>query len=265
MKWRKHILQFNNHTFVICAYKESRYLEECIKSLLKQTVKSHIIISTSTPNSYIQNLADKYELSVETHQGGGIGVDWNAGLKAAYTKYVTLAHQDDLYSPNYLKTCLELLESDANSLIAFTDYLEIKNDTIIARTKNLKIKRLALIPIKLFPKSKFMRNRSLSLGDSICCPAVTFNMEKLEGFQFDTRFTVSLDWEAWYRIGKIDGSFLYFDKPLMYHRIHGESETTNAIQNNKRTFEDKEMFGKFWPDFIVKILMKFYIKSQETN
>ncbi|MEI3394178.1 MAG: glycosyltransferase family A protein [Clostridia bacterium] len=25
--------EFKNHTFVICAYKESKYLEECIESL----------------------------------------------------------------------------------------------------------------------------------------------------------------------------------------------------------------------------------------
>ena len=40
----------NNHTFVVCAYKESPYLGECIESLLQQTKKSRILISTSTPN-----------------------------------------------------------------------------------------------------------------------------------------------------------------------------------------------------------------------
>ncbi len=28
-----------NHTFVICAYKESPYLEECIQSLMNQRIK----------------------------------------------------------------------------------------------------------------------------------------------------------------------------------------------------------------------------------
>ena len=50
------------HTFVVCAYKESEYLEECITSLLAQTVKSKIIVVTSTPNDYIQNLVKKYKL-----------------------------------------------------------------------------------------------------------------------------------------------------------------------------------------------------------
>ena len=51
--------KLNNHTFAICAYKESQYLEECIQSLKKQTVKSNIIMCTSTPNDYIKDLAKK--------------------------------------------------------------------------------------------------------------------------------------------------------------------------------------------------------------
>ena len=44
------------HTFAICAYKESPYLEECIESLMAQEMKSEIIICTSTPNDYIKNI-----------------------------------------------------------------------------------------------------------------------------------------------------------------------------------------------------------------
>lgn len=47
-----------NHTFAICAYKESEYLEDCIKSLKGQTVKTNIIMATSTPNDYVKNLAE---------------------------------------------------------------------------------------------------------------------------------------------------------------------------------------------------------------
>ena len=45
------------HTFVICAYKESEYLEECIKSVKNQSVRSKVIIATSTDNLFIRELA----------------------------------------------------------------------------------------------------------------------------------------------------------------------------------------------------------------
>ena len=46
------------HTFVICAYKESAYLEECVKSLKEQKKESNIIMVTSTPNNYIKNISN---------------------------------------------------------------------------------------------------------------------------------------------------------------------------------------------------------------
>ena len=49
--------EFKNHTFVICAYKESQYLEECIESIKKQNVKSNVIMTTSTPIEFIEKIA----------------------------------------------------------------------------------------------------------------------------------------------------------------------------------------------------------------
>ena len=42
------------HTFAICAYGDSPYLEECMASLACQRQKSEIICCTSTPNPQIE-------------------------------------------------------------------------------------------------------------------------------------------------------------------------------------------------------------------
>ena len=69
------------HTFVICAYKESEFLEECILSLKKQTVRSNIFIATSTPNKYIDDIAEKHGIVVMVNKGqGGITQDWNSQM-----------------------------------------------------------------------------------------------------------------------------------------------------------------------------------------
>ena len=54
----------NNHSFVICAYKENPHLEMTIQSLLNQTIKSKVFISTSTPNDHIKGLCEKYGLEL---------------------------------------------------------------------------------------------------------------------------------------------------------------------------------------------------------
>ena len=54
-------MRTNKHTFVICAYKESPYIEECIESLMTQTLKSNIIMVTSTPSQFLTELSEKYD------------------------------------------------------------------------------------------------------------------------------------------------------------------------------------------------------------
>jgi glycosyltransferase involved in cell wall biosynthesis len=115
------------HTFVIPAYKESSFLDDCIQSLLNQTVKSKIIIATSTPNDFITQIAERYNIPVKVNTGkAGIGLDWNFALSCCDTQYCTLAHQDDLYLPLYTEKMLKAMSRDHDSGIAFCDYSDLK-------------------------------------------------------------------------------------------------------------------------------------------
>ena len=253
-----------NHTFVICAYKESEYLEECILSLKNQELKSFILMETSTPNEHIASLAEKYDIPLFVNPNGGITQDWNFGLSKIKTKYATIAHQDDVYEPGYGKKIVEAFEKSRNPLIAFSDYGEIRGGNKVTNARMLKVKRLMLMPlrIKAFKGSKFVRRFILSLGDPICCPAVSFDLERLERPVFRDGFRSCGDWEAWEIISGMDGDFLYVPEPLMYHRIHEESATTIIIQDKARTEENYIMYCKFWPKPIAKMINKFYTKSE---
>ena len=87
----------NHHTFVICAYKESPYLAECIESLMDQSLKSKVIMVTSTPCEYLKGMAERYHIPLYVNSGkSGITEDWNYGLSLVETKLATIAHQDDI-------------------------------------------------------------------------------------------------------------------------------------------------------------------------
>lgn len=256
------------HTFAICAYKESAYLEECIKSIQEQTIKSSVILVTSTPNEYIEKISEKYCIPVFVNEGErGITQDWNYAYKMAKTEYVTLAHQDDVYFPLYAETMLMKMQTAKKPIIGFSDYAEIRNGKTIYDNKLLKIKRLMLMPlrIKVFQKSIWIRRRILSLGCPICCPSVTFAKNNIEGVPFCSGFRSDEDWEAWEKLSKEKGEFVYIQKAMMGHRIHEESETSIIIGDNARIKEDLIMFKKFWPSFIAKILAKFYASSEKSN
>lgn len=253
------------HTFVICAYGNSSYLEECMLSLVNQHNQSSIILYTSTPSLQIEELCKKYNIAYYHGRGGSIGKDWNNALSFVKTRYATIAHQDDYYEPQYSELIIKKFQSNSDALIAYSDYFEEKNGKKIGRTLNLKIKRLMLRTINLFPKSKLWRTRVLAFGNAICCPSVSYDLSVLNGFKFDEKLKGNLDWIAWYQIGKMKGSFLYVDKPLMCHRIHEESETSKTISNNTRSQEDLETLEIFWPKWMAKLLMRQYVKSQNSN
>lgn len=254
------------HTFVICAYGESAYLENCIQSLKNQTVKSRVICYTSTPNQLIKDLCHQYDIELFVKEGGGIGKDWNNALSFAETNYVTIAHQDDIYCDQYAEKIVAAFDRYPDSSIVYSDYAEWKDGKEILSNTNLKIKRLMLSALNLFPNSKFWRNRILAFGNAISCPAVTYNLAKLPGFTFKETFRTNLDWYAWYDISShFKGRFTYISQVLMYHRIHEESETSVTISDNTRTKEDLEIYQLLWPDFIAKVLIRFYQKSQKSN
>lgn len=256
------------HTFVICAYKESPFLEECINSLLNQSTKSNIKMVTSTENEYIKNLAIKYDIPLIINHGkGGIVQDWNFAYKQAETPLVTITHQDDIYCETYVENMYTMYRQAKNPLIFFTDYGEIRKGKKVHSNRLLKVKRMMLKPLEysIFENSIFIRRRILSMGSPICCPSVTFVKNNLPEIVFEEGFRSCEDWQAWEKISRLKGGFLYCKKILMYHRIHNESETTAIIADTGRAVEDYEMFCKFWPKWIAKILVKIYATSEQSN
>lgn len=251
------------HTFVICAYGDSPYLRECIESLKNQKMHSELILYTSTPSEYLTSLCQQYNLPLYTGKGGSIGKDWNQALSFVKTPYATIAHQDDTYEPTYSQEIIKQLTPD--TLIAYSDYREMREGRSIEPTLNLRIKRLMLKTLAVFPTWKWWRLRVLSVGNPISCPAVTYNLKKLENFRFHEEMKVSLDWYAWVQLAHEKGSFEFITQSLMHHRIHADSETSQSIETNVRTKEDLEMYQLFWPKPIAACLMSFYSKSQETN
>lgn len=256
------------HTFVVCAYGESKYLEACIKSLLRQTAKSKILIATSTPNEFIKKLGKRYHLEIQINkEGKGIADDWNFAYAQADSAYVTLAHQDDIYEPTYTETMLFYMQKANKPLIFFSDYGEIRQGKKIKANILLRIKRMLLMPVRFknLRKYRIIKRGVVAFGNAICCPAVTYVRNNLPSPVFGKHFKSNLDWELWEKISNKEGSFEYCNKVLMYHRIHEESETSALIASQERMEEDYEMLCRFWPEWMVKWYMKGYSKGIESN
>ena len=259
---------YKDHTFVLCAYKENSNLEEAILSLINQKVKTNVIVSTSTPNDFINGMCKKYNLPLFINPNPeSIASDWNFGYMQAKTKLITIAHQDDFYEPDYSEKILEYANKRPDALIVFSDYYELRNTEPVHTNSLLRIKRIMNFPLRfsIFWRSRFIRRRILAFGNSICCPSVTFIRENAGSNVYDVRYKNSCDYMTWTILADKKGSFVYIPKQLMAHRIYEGSTTTLNIHENIRQQEDYEILSLYWPKWISKLIYKFYIKGQDSN
>lgn len=252
------------HTFAVLAYGNSPFLAGCLDALAAQSVKSRIIVSTSTPSDYIAAAARAAgaELHINPKREG-IGADWNFALKAAGTRYVTLAHQDDVYFPEFLARTKALFDAHPDGAIAFTGFREIGDR---GEPKNSLVSSIKQVLSAVLLRGSeritgLSRRLFLSFGDPLTCSTVTFDLENLPGFSFRTDLASNLDWEAWWRLHLEDRPFLHAKQKLLGRRHNELMETSRVIASGKRQTEDAMMFAKIWPKPIAKLLHFFYAAS----
>lgn len=257
-----------DHTFVVLAYKESPHLEECLRSLRSQSKPSNILIATSTPSPFLEATAERFEVALRVNPTrSGIAADWNFALDQADTDFITLAHQDDIYLPEYTTRFMHAAGQTPELLIAFSDYAELKGARVHRHNLNLAVKRVLLMPF-LFAsalRGTFAKRALISFGSPIACPSVMYNRRRLPRFRFSDEFRVNMDWQAWIQLAQESGAFVYVPRILLHHRIHEESETSAGIRGNVRQAEDLKLFSDLWPRPIAKLFSIIYAASYGGN
>jgi len=276
------------HVFAISAYGESPYLEDCIASLENQTVSGEIILCTSTPSAYLERISSSHGLPCYVRQGASsLTDDWNFCVSMANDRgadLLTIAHQDDVYLPDYAKYVREAYESAAGkghpvSLI-FTAAENIDRYGNPVDPKAEKIKRLLRWPLCTPLKNTAAGRRlSLAFGNSVPCPACTYVLgnaaEMKPGTEKETDREMSapvlftsgrrfvIDWITLAQLAKKEGSFEYVRKPGIRIRLHDGQETARTMRDDTRKKEELEMFREFHPEPVAKLLMRFYGKSSD--
>lgn len=254
-------------TLVICAYKECEFLEECVRSVVRQTVKPRILISTSTPNSYIDKIADKYGIEVRINQDGGHVKDYNFAMRQPDTELVMLMHQDDVLRKRFVEYSLKEINKAENPIIAFTDYVEMHDNKVDTKPSMIvTVKRIMLMPMLIKPlmRKGCFKRMILMFGNPITHPTVICVQKHMPDECFKEDYASLMDWDLWERLSRKKGSFVYIPKVLLYHRMNEQNQTSVLVHTSDiRCREESEMFSRFWPKCIVKIIMHFYSGAQK--
>ena len=139
-----------SHTFAICAYKDSPYLDACIHSLKRQSVKSKIILCTSTPSPFLEAMAKIHDIPLYVRDGkSDIQDDWNFACEKADTRLVTIAHQDDCYHRDYAAWVQRCWERYPDTTVFTTDCAILKGEELQRPGMIQFIKMLLRLPLRL--------------------------------------------------------------------------------------------------------------------
>ena len=260
------------HTFAVCAYKDSPYLEECLRSVTSQTVKSEVICCTSTPSSYIRELTARYQVPLYVRDGASnIREDWMFAYGKAQGRFVTIAHQDDRYRSDYAEKLFKAWKKYPDLLLFASDYLTIRMTEKEGKMKAIPepfnmvwlVKKILRLPLRFhfLADRTWIKRSSVWFGNSICCPSCTYNKEQIGDDMFHSEYDFALDWDNLYELAGKKGRFICSEKPLIAYRVHAAATTKACIEDNRRPADEMAMFRKMWPDWMVKILMHFYRKA----
>lgn len=268
------------HAFVICAFGKSPYLENCIRSLLRQTAPSEIYIATSTPSEHIRRLARKYGLPLWVRQGeSGIREDWLFAWREGgkRKRLITIAHQDDCYCRDYAKTVLAMYERYPDMTVFCSDYVTLKTresrmadgtyypvqTRICAGDLVRLVKKLLRLPLRFrfYANRTWVKKSALIFGNSICCPSCTYNYSLIGDHMFDSGYSFALDWENLLSLAERPGRFVCVEEPLIAYRVHSGAATKKCIEDHRREADEASMFRRLWPDWMASLLMRFYKQS----
>ena len=268
------------HAFVICAFGKSPYLENCIRSLLRQTAPSEIYIATSTPSEHIRRLARKYGLPLWVRQGeSGIREDWLFAWREGgkRKRLITIAHQDDCYCRDYAKTVLAMYERYPDMTLFCSDYVTLKTresrmadgtyypvqTRICAGDLVRLVKKLLRLPLRFrfYANRTWVKKSALIFGNSICCPSCTYNYSLIGDHMFGSGYSFALDWENLLSLAERPGRFVCVEEPLIAYRVHSGAATKKCIEDHRREADEASMFRRLWPDWMASLLMRFYKQS----
>lgn len=257
----------HTHTFAICAYGNSPYLETCMKSLREQSRGgSRVILCTSTPSDYISGLAEKYEIPVFVREGeSGIAADWNFAYETADSRLVTIAHQDDAYHRDYAAAVQDVWSRYPDTSLFMTDAAIVKHGKVQRPGAFSMIKKALRLPLRNPRLNHLEQIKKLPLrfGNPVICPSCTYDKERLETPLFRSPMQFALDWDTAWRLAGLPGRFICVERPLMFYRVHDGATTKACIEDQRRAREEAQMFRKMWPGPIAGLLMRFYRRAYE--
>lgn len=248
---------------VLPVYNVERYIEECLKSVLNQTIQDFEIIiiddkSTDKTVSIIERINDNRIRLIKKKQNKGLIDSLNLGFSLAEGKYIARVDGDDINVLDRFEKQLSILEKSPEIKVCGCWLKTFGESEEIIKHKEFHDDIAA----------NMLLHCSMSMG------AVMFERQELGNYRFDMNKLHVEDYDFWSRTLWIC-KFYNIQEVLYYYRKHANQVSTiyNSIQVKSdiaiKLFLFKKIgysTTKFPDDLITKmLLLDSYITINELS
>lgn len=217
-------------SIIVPIYNVEKYLEECLTSIVNQTLKDIEIICIndgSTDNSL--QILEKFantdkRIKVINKENSGYGATMNIGLKNAHGEYIGIVESDDFVENNMFENLYKLAQKD--------DLDFVKSDFYLYNSKtNMRLKRCII--------KKHPINKTISLDDDITIlsinPSIWSAIYKREFLKsnnikfLETAGASYQDASFQCKVFMTSKRFLLTDEAYLYYRQDNENSSMKNI------------------------------------
>lgn len=236
-------------SIITATFNSGKFIESCIKSILKQNYKKFEIIiidglSTDSTIKKIKTLLDKHNnIKIFSEKDLGIYHALNKGIEKANGDIIGFVHSDDLlYNKNVLSNIIDVFKnSNIDGVYGDLQYVEKQNTNKVIR----------------YWKSKDFKPNLINKGWTPPHPTLYLRKKVYEkhGF-FDLNYKISSDYDFMTKIFMDNTfNFKYIPKVITKMRVGGISNK-NIKNVLIKSFEDYKVIYKNGSGGIITLLRK---------
>ena len=235
-------------TFAIPCRDAGPFLEPLLESLLAQTRQDFtlLLVDDASRDGSVERARRVAGERLAIHRNEparGIGGNWNRCVELSATPFVCIAHQDDVYAPDYLARLVAALEArpDAGMAHCRAGAIDAAGAPIASPAERFKEHFWSHAP----GRDRAAHYQRLWRGNFVCCPAVTYRREALAAvgpFATDLRF--ALDWQYWFRMLRAGWGIVDVPDLLLHYRRHDDAASRGATADRSRFAEELAVLGE---------------------
>ena len=211
-------------SIIIPCYNGAKYIRETLDCLLKQTIEDWecIIVNDGSIDNSLEILKEyaekdpRYKYIDKKNEGPAIAR--NTAIAASSGKYIMPLDADDLIAPFYAEKAIDYLQNHPKCKVVYGEAEYFDGRTGVWELPEYNY------------DTELWKN-------SIFCTAVyrRLDYDKTIGYNPNMKFG-NEDWDFWLSLLGIDDEVYKIPETVLYYRIHGESRTSDLLNNAKESY-----------------------------